>query len=663
MKKTNILKLAFVLFSFIFIINTKDVYGVVGKEVWNFADLKEGLTAAGDYDLHVKADIPVTETIYCSSTGRKIIYGFGHTIWNYLDTAGNVKPGDVSNTCIEIPRGVTVYLNNVNFNGRYASNMISSTNGSTNVIIRGICYIQNNCNFVNGNQGVHVYTTGTCHFESGNSTSEGNFAGIGNLGIVNLKGGTISGSTEGIHNNGGTVNITSGTISGKNKTKIGINNFNNGTINITGSGAKITGWTDGISNYGTVKMSNGSIYGNQNGIVNGKNTTISGGSIYTNTIGIKNAGSLIVTNGTIRDNTATNGSAIYQNGTCTITGGTFPSDQNVYLAANDKFVSTNASHPTFTIKPNTYTRGRILVKTNAESYATNELSYLTLVPSEKWQTRAITSNIVIWDKSNVIVKYEDELGNELADSDTINDWVDENYTTSPKTISNYGLYATPKNANGKVGSTDTEVVYVYKKLSPGVDIKYIDKDTGKEILPTIHIDGFENDDYTSEDKKIEGYELISTPENSKGKMTLEKIEVVYLYSSIKGKITLIKVDKIDSTKFLSGAIFKLEKLDNLGNIDSTFTPIEKTTDENGKIEFTELSIGKYKVTEIKAPEGYELSKNAVEIDITSKQSQVNIEASNKLKIELPETGGKGIFIYIISGIILMLSAILIRKWH
>lgn len=67
MKKTNILKLAFILFSFVFIINTKDVYGVVGKEVWSFADLKEGLTSAGDYDLHIKADIPVTETIYCSS--------------------------------------------------------------------------------------------------------------------------------------------------------------------------------------------------------------------------------------------------------------------------------------------------------------------------------------------------------------------------------------------------------------------------------------------------------------------------------------------------------------------------------------------------------------------------------------------------------------------
>lgn len=662
MKKTNILKLAFILFSFVFIINTKDVYGVVGKEVWSFADLKEGLTSAGDYDLHIKADIPVTETIYCSSSGRKIIFGFGHTIWNYLDTAGNVKPNS-SNTCIEIPQGVTVYLNNVNFNGRYASNMISSTNGSTNVIIRGICYIQNNCNFVNGNQGIHVYTTGTCHFESGNSTSEGNFTGIGNLGTVNLKGGTISGSSEGIHNNGGTVNITAGTIKGKNKTKTGINNFNNGTINITGSGVKITDWADGILNYGTLKITNGSVYGNQNGIVNGKNTTISGGNIYSNTIGIKNTSSLTVSGGTIRDNTAVYGSAIYQNGTCTIIGGTFPSDQNVYLAADDKFVSTNTAHPTFTIKPNTYTRGRVLVKTSGESYATNELSYLTLVPSDKWQTRALTSNIVIWDKSNVTVKYVDELGNELADSDIINNWVDENYTTSPKTISDYGVYTIPENASGKVESTDTEVVYVYKKISPGVDVKYIDEDTGKEIEPTIHIDGFENDDYTTESKKIDGYELKSIPENSSGKMTLEKIEVVYLYSSVKGKITIIKVDKNDNTKLLSGAIFKLEKLDSEGNIDVTFNPIEKITDKNGKIEFTELKLGRYKVTEIKAPEGYELPKNAVEIEITSEENQFNIESSDKLKIELPETGGKGIVIYITAGLILMITAILIKKWH
>ncbi len=663
MKKTNILKLAFVLFSFIFIINTKDVYGVVGKEVWNFADLKEGLTSAGDYDLHVKADIPVTETIYCSSSGRKIIYGFGHTIWNYLDSAGNVKPGDVSNTCIEIPQGVTVYLNNVNFNGRYASNMIYNTNGSTNVIVRGICYIQNNCNFVNGNQGVHVYTTGTCHFESGNSTNEGNILGIGNLGTVNIKGGTISGTSEGIHNNGGTVNITAGTIKGKNKTKTGINNFNNGTINITGSGVKITDWADGINNQGTLKISNGSIYGNQNGIVNGKNATISGGNIYTNTIGIKNTGSLIVTNGTIRDNTATNGSAIYQNGTCTITGGTFPSDQNVYLAANDKFVSTNASHPTFTIKPNTYTRGRVLVKTNSESYAINELSYLTLVPSGKWQTRAITSNIVIWDKANVTVKYVDDKGNEIAESDTINNWVDESYTTTPKTISGYGLYITPENANGKIGSTDTEVIYVYKRLSQGVDIKYIDGDTGKEILPTEHIDGFENDTYTTKAKIIDGYELVSVPENSEGEMSVEKIEVIYIYSSINGKITITKVDKNDNTKFLSGATFKLEKLDNSGNIDTTFDVIEKITDQNGKIEFNELKIGKYRITETVAPVGYELANDSIEVDITTSEHEINIISTDRLKLELPETGGKGIFLYIIVGLSLILSAILIKKWH
>ena len=130
-------------------------------------------------------------------------------------------------------------------------------------------------------------------------------------------------------------------------------------------------------------------------------------------------------------------------------------------------------------------------------------------------------------------------------------------------------------------------------------------------------------------------------------------------SLVKGKVTITKLDKNDNTKYLSGAIYKIEKLDNEGKIDSTFTTIEKTTGENGVVEFTELLVGKYRIAEIKAPEGYELSSKPVEVEITKDTREQNIIATDRLKLILPETGGiRNIKFYIVGIVIICISIIL-----
>ena len=66
----------------------------------------------------------------------------------------------------------------------------------------------------------------------------------------------------------------------------------------------------------------------------------------------------------------------------------------------------------------------------------------------------------------VIVRYVDQDGKELADSEQLVGRVDEKYLTVGKAISGYMLTELPVNQSGFFKSHPIEVVYIYKKISP-----------------------------------------------------------------------------------------------------------------------------------------------------------------------------------------------------
>ena len=132
---------------------------------------------------------------------------------------------------------------------------------------------------------------------------------------------------------------------------------------------------------------------------------------------------------------------------------------------------------------------------------------------------------------------------------------------------------------------------------------------------------------------------ITFMEDENGIVTLPKFEnmtedkhIIVTFEQIKGKITVNKVDNSDNTK-LSGATFKLEKLDDAGNVDTTFTVQEKTTGDTGIVEFTDLLIGKYQITETKAPEGYELNTEVTKVDVTRENRNLNLTLKNREKLD------------------------------
>ena len=94
-----------------------------------------------------------------------------------------------------------------------------------------------------------------------------------------------------------------------------------------------------------------------------------------------------------------------------------------------------------------------------------------------------------------------------------------------------------------------------------------------------------------------------------------------------------------------------------------FTPMDGSlTGDDGKVKFEALEIGKYKVTEIKAPEGYELLKESIEVQVTGSNRDIKLVAENSLKLELPITGNINYTAgYIAVGTLVMILALVINK--
>ena len=103
----------------------------------------------------------------------------------------------------------------------------------------------------------------------------------------------------------------------------------------------------------------------------------------------------------------------------------------------------------------------------------------------------------------------------------------------------------------------------------------------------------------------------------------ENIKSVYktiLDKRIKGKLEIVKSDS-ENGQLLKDAFINIYKDDNL--IYSGYT------NEEGKIELNDLYLGKYKIVEKMAPNGYILDEKEYFVDITSDNHEVSINIPNK----------------------------------
>lgn len=98
----------------------------------------------------------------------------------------------------------------------------------------------------------------------------------------------------------------------------------------------------------------------------------------------------------------------------------------------------------------------------------------------------------------------------------------------------YKLVKTPDNAVGKYIDGTIYVIYEYEKIPANVIVKHLELDTERELAEKENIDGYIGEDYTTYPKDINGYEYVESkaPENAKGQMEENTIEVIYYYTKM-----------------------------------------------------------------------------------------------------------------------------------
>lgn len=150
----------------------------------------------------------------------------------------------------------------------------------------------------------------------------------------------------------------------------------------------------------------------------------------------------------------------------------------------------------------------------------------------------VTPKVRVKKPATVTVKYlEKDTNKPLADDDIITGELNSEYKTERKTIEGYkAAEPEPANKTGNITEEPITVIYYYSKNTSTVTVKYLEKDSNKELAPSDVIDGKIDDEYSTERKKIDGYDAAKPePTNTKGKITEDPITVIYYYSKTPDK--------------------------------------------------------------------------------------------------------------------------------
>ena len=520
---------------------------VNAANVGTMAALKTALTASGTDTITLTANINVTESI--TVAGNKTITG-AYMLKNAMTTSN-------SSVMLKVPSGARLTLDGgVTLDGQ---NKVSTA--SANVENTGTLNIKN-ATIKNGGWGVYGVNNANAviNIENGAKIDETNTIGIVSYSRVNMNDGTISASSTGIK----------------------VNNTENTT--------------------NAILTMNG-------GIIEGYNTE-TGSGIY-----CLNNGKLVINDGTIRaveTGSAANGHAIdYAGQSFTLKSVTLGTNQTIYMSSNNGYIDIGTNTPNIIIEPQTYTRGRDILKVTLPASATTNaakkeyydglreiISIKAPKGEDNWNIKEDgTGYMELWEYSNVIANYLWN-GKQFHSSSVQQGWAGDHYTTTAITQPHYHLISTPTNASGTITGDDVIVNYEYTRDEASITVKYIDSSDNSVIESEI-VHGYVDDNYESTPKAIAGYKVIS-PEASQTKVFGTDTVVEWLYVK-KNTVTVKYIDETTGssipgysdvvTEYSYGETYAERKLDSIYGY--TYTRTEKTGATGTTVQGNDIVIKHY----------------------------------------------------------------------
>ncbi len=135
-------------------------------------------------------------------------------------------------------------------------------------------------------------------------------------------------------------------------------------------------------------------------------------------------------------------------------------------------------------------------------------------------------------KGEVIVRYVDEEGNNLSESDEMTGYVDSTYQAKSKDIPKYSLKSVENNESGVYSKENILVTYIYTKKKGKLIVRYVDEN-GNNLKDEESYIGVIDTPYETKALVFSCYIISKEPDNKKGVYTEEDSVFLYVYTKIK----------------------------------------------------------------------------------------------------------------------------------
>lgn len=166
--------------------------------------------------------------------------------------------------------------------------------------------------------------------------------------------------------------------------------------------------------------------------------------------------------------------------------------------------------------------------------------------------------------AKVTVHYVGEDGSKLSDDVVLSGTFDQDYTLTPKDITNYNLKKSPSANTGKFGTSNQVFNYVYSKKVGKVVVHYLSED-GTKLSDDVVSSGTFDQDFKIAPKDIKNYNLKKSPSVNTGKFGTSVSDFTYIYSKKQGTLIVRYVNEENET--ISDSVSKTGNFDDEYSID------------------------------------------------------------------------------------------------